>query len=82
MFRCQKCQNSSHRPNRVVTEYRMHEHPSAQGNGPRGGRGPQIVNEVTVCDECLPSMPAAVKPEVATAEETVAPLTARVEEAA
>lgn len=71
MFKCEKCkQTPTHvdadgkrvggRPNRVVVERKMVSH-LGDGNaiGPRGGRGSQIVREVTVCDACLAVTPEA-----------------------
>lgn len=54
MFKCEKCQQSGERPNRIVVERKMVEHKEAP-NGPRGGRGSQIVREVSVCDACRAS---------------------------
>ena len=58
MFKCQKCQQSTHRPSRVPVERRVVQHTDT-GEGPRGGRGTQIVREVTVCESCLLSTPEA-----------------------
>ena len=67
MFKCQKCEKSPvntaekpSRPTRVVVERKMVNHRMADGViGPRGGRGSQIVREMLVCEECLPTTPEA-----------------------
>lgn len=51
MFKCEKCSKSGLRPNKIVTERKMVDH-QTDGRGPRGGRGSQIVREVSVCDDC------------------------------
>ena len=51
MFKCEKCQQSGERPNRIVVERKMVQH-TTEGVGPRGGRGSQIVREMIVCDAC------------------------------
>jgi len=56
MFKCQKCSKSADRPTRIVVERKMVTH--ADGN-----QGSQIVKEINVCADCIPTTPAAYKPE-------------------
>lgn len=60
MFKCQKCEQSTDRPIRVVLERRMvsHLHNEAP-RGPRGGKGSQIVKEISICAACVSSTPEA-----------------------
>jgi hypothetical protein len=50
MFKCQQCQQSASRPNKVVVERKMVNH--GVSIGPRGGTGSQIVREIVICDAC------------------------------
>lgn len=50
MFKCEQCQQSASRPNKIVVERKTVDH-HAPG-GPRGGMGSQIVREISVCDTC------------------------------
>jgi hypothetical protein len=51
MFKCQQCEQSGYKPNRIVVERKMVKHVGASA-GPRGGVGSQIVREVVICDAC------------------------------
>lgn len=67
MFKCEKCDKSPantpekpSRPTRVVIERKMVDHMTEDAiRGPRGGRGSQIVKEILVCEECLPTVQEA-----------------------
>lgn len=63
MFKCEKCEVSDHKPIRVVTERIMVTHKD-------GAQGSQIAKEVSVCVNCLPYTPEAVKPARVVVEKT------------
>ena len=65
MYRCQNCgqvQPPREKENKIVVKQRMVNHPErkkqiAEGKYivlDKGGRGSQIMKEITVCDKCLP----------------------------
>lgn len=60
MFKCDGCQQSAYRPNRVVVERKMVKHTRGEiPVGPRGGQGSQIVRELDLCDACAAQTPEA-----------------------
>jgi hypothetical protein len=51
-FRCANCNEVADRQTKVVIERKMVQH-TPQTDGPRGGRGSQIVKEISVCTACV-----------------------------
>jgi hypothetical protein len=54
VFKCDGCQRSDHRPNRVVVERRSVVYPDRPDRP--GGHGSQIAREMNLCSACSPSV--------------------------